>query len=237
MSRNVSFAPGEFYHLYNRGTEKRNIFSGRSDYERFLALLYFSNSTTSVHISNQQQNNQGRTLIELFTDVERGTPLVDLIAYCLMPNHFHLVVREIKDGGVSRFMQKVVTGYTMYFNIRYERSGALFQGKFKARHIRNDNYLKYIMAYVHLNPIKLFDAKWKEQGMRDQRRAKVYLGDYRYSSYLDYMGEKRVQNIVLNQHALPEYFETPKSFKEYVTDWMQYKNKYQEQQWKSKVEP
>jgi putative transposase len=223
MSRSISFAPGEFYHLYNRGTEKRNIFSGRNDYERFLSLLYLSNSTERVHIENHQQSKRGSTLLELLAEPRPGKPLVAIGAYCLMPNHFHFLVHEIEKGGISRFMQKLTTGYTMYFNVRYERTGALFQGKFKATHASEDQHLKYLMAYIHLNPIKLIDPKWRESGIKNQSQARKYLEEYQYSSYLDYLGEKRIQNVIVRGNALPKYFDSPKNFKEHVTDWLNYK--------------
>ena len=140
MTRNVKLAPGEFYHLYNRGTEKRNIFQLETDYERFLTLLYLCNGENVV-----QLKLQGRTLSEVDRTNDRNQ-LIHICSYCLMPNHFHLLVQEKEEGGISRFMQKVTTGYTMYFNERHGRSGGLFQGRFKATHANNDRYLKYLIS-------------------------------------------------------------------------------------------
>jgi len=107
---------------------------------------------------------QGSTLYDL-KKINRGEQLVNIVTYCLMSNHFHLLIYEKTEGGISKFMQKVTTAYTMYFNKSKQRTGALFQGKFKAKHASiNDNYLKYLVAYIHLNPIKLIDAQWKENG-------------------------------------------------------------------------
>jgi putative transposase len=203
MTRNITIAPGEYYHIYNRGTEKRDIFSSYSDYERFLCLLYLCNGEIVVDLKRQ-----GRTLSDV-AEIGRGAPLVDICAYCLMPNHFHLLMREVQEDGISRFMQRLTTGYTMYFNKRHERSGALFQGKFKATHSDNDAYLKYLISYIHLNPIKLIDSKWKEDGIKDQKKAEDFLGRFRYSSYLDYLGQDRIEKMILNKNALPNYFETP----------------------------
>ncbi len=224
MSRNIPIASGEFYHLYNRGTEKREIFTSKKDRERFLALLYLCNTTEPVRIDDIKKS-QGSTLrkIETFFDVERGEALVDICAYCLMPNHFHLLVREKEDQGISKFMQKIMTGYTMYFNKLYERSGALFQGKFKATHADEDRYLKYIVSYIHLNPIKLIEPRWKESGIRNRERAKSYLTEYRDSSYLDYLGVSRIESRILTKDALPEYFDTSKTFETEVDDWLSYK--------------
>ena len=207
----------EWYHVYNRGTEKRNIFLSKKGYERFLTLLYLSNSSNPMHISN----HQGSTLPQLL-EIPRGEPLVDIGAYCLMPNHFHILLRQREDAGISRFMQKVSTGYTMYFNILHDRTGTLFQGKFKSEHADSDRYLKYLLAYIHLNPLTLLDPQWKEDGIKNKKKAWVYLNDYTYSSYLDYLGEKRALNKVVDSTALPLYFKTPRALQTDMLEWMSY---------------
>ena len=223
MSRNNIFAPGEFYHVYNRGVEKRKIFCTKTDYERFIALLFLCNSRARVHMADiiprglTSWNLQGIT--ELF---ERGEELVDIGAYCLMPNHFHLIIREKSEKGLSLFMQKVTTGYTMYFNTLNKRTGALLQGTFKSTHVENDRYLKYLISYLHLNPIKLIEPQWKENGIKNKKKAESFLKRYRYSSYVDYAGEDRMEKCVLNTDSLPKYFETLKHFKTNVAEWLSY---------------
>ncbi|MEK7175830.1 MAG: transposase [Patescibacteria group bacterium] len=214
MSRNIILSPGEFYHIYNRGTEKRKIFLSRHDYERFISLLYLANGELRVDIKRQ-----GRTLAELLNQ-DRGKKLIDICAYCLMPNHFHLIVRELEEGGISKFMQKLVTGYTMYFNKIHERNGALFQGKFKSEHAHNDHYLSYLIVYLHLNPIKLLERNWKERGIKDSKRAEKFLDNYMYSSFPDYCGYDRLEKIILSLDALPAYASTPKSFRSSITEWL-----------------
>lgn len=216
MTRSFIFAPGEFYHVYNRGTEKRNIFSSRADYDRFLALLYLCNQTAVVHLQLQ-----GRTLKEL-SGKREGEPLVAIAAYCLMPNHFHLLVHELQEGGLSKFMQKVMTGYTMYFNKKNDRNGSLFQGKFKATHVADDRYLRYLVSYVHLNPVKLVEPKWKETGITNRTAAEEYLAQYGPSSYRDYLNETRIEKVILSPEILPEYFDSGMEFKELVTEWLTY---------------
>jgi len=214
MGRNLTFAPGEFYHIYNRGTEKRKIFLSARDHERFLSLLYLANGEERVDMKRQ-----GRTLSELMLQ-DKGKKLVEVCAYCLMPNHFHLILKEIDEGGISKFMQQIITGYTMYFNKNYERSGALFQGKFKSEHAKNDRYLKYLIAYLHLNPIKLFDSNWKENGIRDRKRAEKFLDGYIYSSFLDYCGNDRVEKSILSFESLPDYTSDLKNFRSSMAEWL-----------------
>jgi putative transposase len=219
MTRNISFAPGEFYHIYNRGTDKRKIFLRAQDYLRFLSLLYIANSTLTVDLKQQ-----GSTLSEILA-TNKGESLVDICAYCLMPNHFHIILRENRDNGISKFMQKLTTAYTMYFNKLNSRTGSLLQGRFKAEHANNDEYLSYLIAYLHLNPIKLFEPKWKELGIKDKKWAETFLKNYKYSSFLDYSEqESRVESKILNKHALPEYHKLPRDFSASINEWLSWKS-------------
>ena len=145
-----------------------------------------------------------------------------------MPNHFHLLIGEKIEGGISRFMQKLSIGYTMYFNKLRERSGALFQGKFKATHADNDRYLKYLISYIHLNPVKLIDPQWKENGIANRKKAEEYLAHYSVSSYLDYIGIQRSENRIISKDVLPEYFNSENNFKNTITDWLGYHESIQD---------
>src|SRR3989344_7397208 len=159
MERKTKFEIGEFYHLYNRGVEKRIIFKNIKDYKRFLALLYISNSSKQIHISNEI--GHGNHIEDIFNK-DRGSPIVAIGAYCLMPNHFHLLITPLVKNGISKFMLKLLTSYSMYFNIKNKRSGTLFQGVFKSQHLNTDEYLRYIYSYIHLNPAKLKNKDLKE---------------------------------------------------------------------------
>src|SRR3989344_9520644 len=127
MTTRSPFGTDEWYHCYCRGVDKRKVFLDQKDYKRFLLSLHVCNGPLSVHISNLWRNKN-------FEDIMRSsfqdTPLVEIGAYCLMPNHFHLLLKELEEGGISLFMQKVLTGYTMYFNKKYDRKGALFANSF-----------------------------------------------------------------------------------------------------------
>ena len=208
MSRNIIFSPEEYYHCYCRGTEKRKVFLDKKDYQRFIHLLFMCNSENKIHLSDYGK----KSFVEIF-EIDRGKTLVDVGAYCLMPNHFHLLLKETGDGNISLFMQKVMTAYTMYFNKKYERTGSLFESKFRAQHAKGDNYLKYLFSYIHLNPVKLINSKWKEDGIKNRIQTKKFLYQYEYSSYLDYMEKQRAQKIILNYRAFPEYFSDKKEFR------------------------
>lgn len=212
MGRSVVFAENEYYHVYNRGVEKRQLFIDEKDHERMVKLLYTANSTTPVHLSNYQ----GVSLLE----IPRGETIVDIGAWCLMPNHFHILVKEKKDAGISLFMRKLLTGYSMYFNTKYERKGTLFERPFKVKHLDDDRYLKYQYAYIHLNPIGIIDSGWKEKKIADKARALAFLNSYQFSSYKDYQNVKRDENAILNKEAFPEYFENETDFDAMIHEWI-----------------
>ena len=214
MERKFTFAEGEFYHVYNRGVEKRDIFMSTDDRQRFQKLLYLANGTKPFVYKTIQRMPLDK--------IDTGEKLVAIGAYCLMPNHFHILIKEINKGGISTFMEKLATGYSKYFNKKHQRVGVLFQDRFKAEHVDTDEYLKYLYAYIHLNPVKLIDPLWKEFGIRDAVGAKKYLDGYRDSSYLDYLGKDREEKLILTKSEFPEYFDKPKDFSAYVNDWLEF---------------
>lgn len=185
MARKVKLEIGEFYHVYNRGVEKRIIFKHSSDYKRFLVLLYIANSTEPLHIKDYRSIS---SIDEIFQK-ERGKPLVAIGAYCLMPNHFHLLLTPLVNGGVTKFMLKLQTGYSMYFNKKNDRVGSLFQGTFKSQHINKNKYLMHIYSYIHLNPIKLEDKEWKTHPKSILKTLKKFVTSYPYSSLEEYLSE------------------------------------------------
>ncbi|MBP9856247.1 MAG: transposase [Candidatus Pacebacteria bacterium] len=214
MNRKISFAIDEYYHLYNRGTDKRKIFLDHSDYQRFIRLLYLCNTNKSILLRDIPI---GDTYV-----FDRGETIVDIGSYCLMPNHFHILAKEKIEGGISLFMKKVSTAYSMYFNLKNKRSGRLFEDAFKAQYIDQDEHLRYLFAYIHLNPVKLFDGSWKEKGLNDPQKAKDFLSKYHYSSYLDYLDYSRAEKVIIDRSVFPGYFGEVKDFNDYLHDWLTY---------------
>ena len=148
--------------------------------------------------------------------------MVSIGAFVLMPNHFHILITEKEGNGVSKFMQKLSTAYVMYYNNKYERTGGLFEGKFKSQHLADDRYLKYIFSYIHLNPIKLLQKDWKEIAIKNKTKTLDFLKNYYFSSYLDYTGIARKQNGILNYGDYPRYFSSPRIFKKEIFEWLSY---------------
>lgn len=216
MNRKISFAPGEYYHVYNRGVEKRDVFTSDEDRKRFQHLLYLSNGEKPIIY----RLVQGSTLY----NKSMGKKLSAVGAYVLMPNHFHLLLKETKEGGITEFLRKLTTGYTMYFNKKNDRVGPLFQGTFKAEHVGRDEYLKYLFAYIHLNPVKTIESGWGEKRIADRAKAKTHLKNYPYSSYLDLSGTKRPEGAILSTKEFPAYFSSNVEFEDLVDEWMNFQD-------------
>lgn len=217
-TRTIAFSENEFYHVYNRGTEKRTIFESAVDYDRFLELLFLANNQTSFNVRDIRHK------YENVFEYPRDKQLVAIGAHCLMPNHFHLLLREKTEGGITKFMGKLATGYSMYFNKKYERTGSLFEGHFKAKHADTDEYLKYLFSYIHLNPAKLNQPDWKEKGIADEDVTFNYVREYRYSSLPDYFGVARDLNAVLDKASFPEYFSSADVLQKELFSWLTFAN-------------
>jgi len=193
--RKITFENDEYYHVLNRGADKRNIFRTVKDVERFLkSMEFFNDEKPTDGIKENEEELQMRK--------HNKSPLVEVICFCLNPNHYHLILRQLSDGGVEKFMHKLGTGYTMYFNKKYRRTGVLFQGKFKAFHLNSDEKLLYTSVYVNLN------NKIHKIGKRYEKLTR--------SSWEEYVGDLN-KNLCEKEIILGQ-FKNTNEYKEYAMD-------------------
>ncbi len=212
--RAVRFIKGNFYHIYNRGVEKRIIFEENLDYLRFLFSML-------IHQSNIPIVKPNRYISEWFKTYRKGMALrsdqildgrwrrqlsdvrlTALTAFALMPNHFHLLLQETTEGGISRYMMRLQDGYTKFFNTKYERSGHLLQGPFQAVEITTNEQMEYVSAYIHRNPREIKGWTKKEH-------------QYPWSSYQDYLGENRWEEL-LDTAPIFNQFKSKKEYRSFV---------------------
>jgi len=207
----LRIAPGEYYHIFNRAVSKQVIFHDFGDYARFLFLiLYFQAPVKILHISRAVKDfvkyfSQSGQSSALTTGLEKEIVkkrMVELIAFCIMPNHFHLLLKELEEGGIAAYMQRVLTAYSKYYNTKYEKSGHVFQGPYRAVHIKDDRQLLHVSAYIHRNAREI--SRWfrKED-------------HYPWSSYQDFIGENRWEGLLLPEMILGE-FKNKKKYHEFV---------------------
>jgi len=207
--RKIVFQSGNYYHIYNRGVDKREVFGDKYDYLRFLESLQYFNSTENIG-SLYERNYLTRKLKKAAVDKKsdfqlevglQGKPLAEIICYCLNPNHFHLLLKQLIEDGIAKFMQKISIGYTKYFNEKYNRSGVLFQGKYKAVEVLSEEQICYISAYINGNAEIHQIAKAE---------------NWPWSSCLDYLG-KRDGKLCQLKEILRE-FENVKDYRNYLDD-------------------
>ncbi|TAL20050.1 hypothetical protein EPN90_01750 [Patescibacteria group bacterium] len=171
-------AAGEYYHVYNRGVLKQPIFFESRDYQRFIRNLYEFNDTHPI--PDRRTHRPSRSGRE---------PIVSILAWCLMPNHFHLLVSPVENDGLSLFMNKMADGYTKYLNKKYQRSGHLFEGRYQLKLVENDSYALQLSKYIHLNPKELIQSNNHEATLS-------FIDNYRWSSYPNWLGKKSFSSIL-----------------------------------------
>jgi len=192
------FEVGEFYHVYNHGVEDRNIFGDEKDVERFVKCLEIFNTVEPIgglYVESllDEQNPRGPTSSE---------KLVNLVSYCLNPNHYHLLLEEVSVGGISEFMKRIGVGYTLYFNVKNKRKGALFRGRFRSTWIGTDEYLLYLSAYINLN--------FKVHKLPEDVLTLVR------SSWKEYIGE--IKREICKKDAILKQFKSREGYQKYAED-------------------
>ncbi|KKQ35897.1 MAG: hypothetical protein US50_C0003G0017 [Candidatus Nomurabacteria bacterium GW2011_GWB1_37_5] len=197
--RKTPFINDNFYHIYNRGTDKRNIFSDQFDIERFIESMIEFNTLKpikSLYLLSFNENKKNKNPED---------NLVEIVAYCLNPNHFHLILYQKKEGGISEFMRRLGTGYTQFFNEKNKRNGVLFQGKFKSIHINSDNYLLHLSAYVNLN------FKIHKLDQLSNPIAKLVR-----SSWDEYVGHNKLKDNICWKEFVLNKFKNIKEYKDFA---------------------
>jgi REP element-mobilizing transposase RayT len=181
-------------------------------------MLYLCNGKERVHMREAKGWDLHTILLD--QSIDRGDALVEIGAYALMPNHIHIVLKQVCGGGVALFMQKLFTSYTMYFNKKYNRTGSLFAGTFKSKHITDDLYLKRAAPYVLLNPIELYEPRWKE-GVGDIKRIEKSVLEYPYTNLADFMGKERPEKAIVGT-SLSDMYDKKPTLRELVSEAQEY---------------
>lgn len=207
-NRKLVFADGEIYHVFNRGVEKRPTFTTTRDYERGIQTFeYYRVQKPPLRFSHFIRLSEEAQAFAL-ENLNKLKNLIDILAYCLMPNHFHFLLRQTQENGISKFIANFTNSYTKYFNTKNKRVGHLFQGTFKAVRIEDDNQLIHVSRYIHLNPVSSFLIESEE------------LEKYSWSSYPAYIGI--IQPKIIDTSTVLALFSSQKDYKKFVLDQADY---------------
>jgi len=203
----------EIFHVLNRGVDKRNIFIYETDYIRFTHNL--------SEFNNQERINNNFYCFNKNNDIASRykNRLVDILAFCLMPNHYHLLLRQTKEGGITKFMQKINIGYAKYFNQKYDRKGTLFESRFKTVGVEKQPHFAYLPFYIHLNPLDLKYPEWRKRELKNSDEAIIFLNSYKWSSHLDYLGKNNFSSF-LKKELLTDLLGNPDEYNKNIIEWL-----------------
>ena len=227
--RKEIFIVGDYVHVYNRGNRKELIVRDEKDKSRFIqGLRFFNDSHSSTNILRQINlskpgfdrltglGREPKTVFEMGWPLNwpEKDPLVKILCYCLSPNHFHLLLKEIKENGISRFMQKLGVGFTNYFNAKYKEVGRVFQGPYKAKIVKEQIYLEYLSVYIQvINVLELFPGGLKE-AFKNINKALQFAEKYLFSSYQDYINSR--ESLITDKDIFGKIFSEPNNYKKFV---------------------
>ncbi len=219
--RDVSFANGHYYHIFNRGVDKRVIFKNDSDFWRFYISMYLFND---VHF----MSNGGKSCAEIFDGVETDgllreqgihrDPLVKIVSFCLLRNHFHLFVQQLEEHGITKFLHRLSMGYAHYFNKKYERKGRLFESEFQAVLIKHDAHFLHMPRYIHLNALDTTAVPWREGKVVNWQIAMRFLDKYPWSSHQVYRGAPQPLGVV-DKEMVKKLFRTRVEYYRFLKLW------------------
>lgn len=208
-NRKCVFANDEIYHIFNRGVEKRPTFMDKRELDRGIKTLdFYRFANLPLKLSKFLVLPDSERIKFAYDLYHKHEKMVKIISYCLMPNHFHFMLKQIKKKGISTFVSNFTNSYTKYFNTKHERVGPLFQGLFKAVRIESDEQLIHVSRYIHLNPTSSFliDAKQLE--------------NYQWSSYPEYLDIS--QNKITSKEIVLDMFSSKEAYKKFVMDQVDY---------------
>jgi len=214
--RDPSLVTGGYYHVFNRGVDKRPIFVDSRDYGRFIESLHLFNDQEYQSVGGDVRSKM-RKLARAETGFDRRIPIVRIIAYCLLPNHFHLFLEQLVEGGISTFLHRF-GGYARYFNLKHERSGGLLEKSFEAVHVKEEFHFTHLPRYIHLNALDLTDLNWRDGEICDWEKAAHFLDAYPWSSHHTYLGLTQELPIV-DEVFLRQLFPTRGDYEAFLRGW------------------
>ncbi len=226
--RKEVFANEEIYHIAIRSIDDNLLFKNIDDYYRGIFSIYEFNTDKSVVI--RERRHARLRIKEMLKQIPKNSisvidprnKLVGIMAFCFMPNHVHLLLRQIKDNGITKFMRKLGAGYGGYFNKKYSRKGHVFQNRFNAVHVKTDNQLRAVLIYIHTNPISLIEPGWKMGKTKNLKETTKFLNNYKWVSHRDYLGISNFPSVTEREFLL-ETMGGINGYQNAIKDWIKHK--------------
>ena len=229
--RKEKFIPEEYYHIYNRTIANYRVFNDNKNATKLLQGFLLANSTKSSEAFKCLRNNQPKATCDValgwekaLETIKQGEKLVDLLCYAIMPDHYHLLVKEKKGNGVIDFVRKCDISISKYINKRNNRKGSLFDSRFKSKHVDSNEYLVHLSAYIHLNPLDVISGReWREHKLNNWSEIKNSLFNYQWSSLKLFFNNNdsvpALNNLISGQEIITDQFKNNKEYEEFLKDW------------------
>jgi len=218
---------GEIYHVVSRTVGDTVVFNNENDFYRGIFSIYEFNNKNYVNIWKRRREVKiEKRLRPTSPQFDKRDMFVEVLAFSFMSNHLHLILKQLKDNGITEFMKKVNGGYAKYFNEKYKRKGHLFN-KFRAIHIEDDDQLKNTFAYVHTNLISLIEPGWKEKGIKNPEKVKEFLENNKRHSYPDYLGKPTFASVT-QRDFLSKIMGGVEGCRAEVDNWIMYKKAFKD---------
>lgn len=219
MRRKTIFIPKEYYHVYNRVILNTPAFQDYANANKLHLAFLLANSTKSGEAFLHLKNNKRSGLEEAIKIAKSGKRIVNILCYSIMPDHYHLLLQEIKEKGISNFLHKSNVSIAKYINIKSDRRGPLFENRFQAKHIKTNEYLLHLSVYIHLNPLDfLVNKGWRKHQLKNWKEGKQKLLNYPWMSLKAFL-ENHKDPIISGTKIITDQFNSKKDYEQFLREW------------------
>lgn len=220
MLRKEQFVPGEYYHIYNRTLFNVPEFDDYKNCEKLKQAFLLANSTQASRAFQFLRDNKNATQEAVLEIANKGERLVDVVCYAIMPDHYHLLLKEETEGGITSFIHRCNISIAKYINIKKKRRGPLFESLFQSKHITNNEYLLHLSLYIHLNPLDFLEGKqWRKHKLQNWNKSKNNLLSYPYASLKSFLDPKHTDKIISGTEIITDQFKNSKKYDNFLKDW------------------
>lgn len=220
MFRKEKFAPGEYYHIYNRTIFNTPLFKDKSNCNKLIQAFLLANSTKASEAFLFLRNNKNASIEDALEITKNGKKLADVICYAIMPDHYHLLLREKLEGGITSFIHRCNISVAKYINTKMDRRGPLFESLFRSKHIATNNYLLHLSLYIHLNPLDFLVGKqWRKHGLQNWNQIRNKLVNYHYSSIKSFLSKNCNDKIISGTEIIKGQFKNKKEYESFLREW------------------
>lgn len=220
MIRKEKFSPGEYYHIYSRTILKIPEFKKASNANKLTQTFLLGNSTSSSQAFEYLRNTENSNIEKAIEIARSGEKLVDILCYSIMPNHYHILLKERRENGITSFIRRCNTSIAKYINIKNDRLGPLFESNFKTKHINSNEYLLHLSVYIHLNPLDFLSGKeWRFNKLKNWKQEKEKLLKYNWSSLKYFLDKNFQDDIISGTEIILGQFKNRSEYEEFLRDW------------------